>query len=107
MVIEVETFSSGISWKRARMSSTVSMATPTLPTHGHRVVGVVAHLRGEIEGDRQSALPFLQEHSEALIGLPSGSKTRTGASSTGGPDIGLNAAGVRILPGSPRVCSRD
>ena len=55
MVIDVETLSSGIPRIRRRMSSIESMATPTLPDLAVRPlrIGVVAHLGGQVEGDRK------------------------------------------------------
>ena len=57
IVIDVETLSSGSPSKSVRMSSIESMATPTLPTSpcAIGVVGVVAHLGRQVEGDRQPA----------------------------------------------------
>jgi hypothetical protein len=52
IVIEVLTLSSGNPANRVRMSSRESIATPTLPTSpsGDRLVGVIAHLGGQVEG---------------------------------------------------------
>ena len=56
MVIDVETWSSGMPSNSVSMSSIESIATPTRPTSpaAMRVVGVVAHLRGQVEGDGQA-----------------------------------------------------
>ena len=58
IVIDVETLSSGISSSSTRMSSTVSIATPTRPTSPERArrVGVDAHLRGQVERDGEPGL---------------------------------------------------
>ena len=53
-----------------RMSSRVSMATPDLAHLALRagVVGVVAHLGGEVEGARQAGLAGVEQELEALVG---------------------------------------
>jgi hypothetical protein len=53
------------------MSASESMATPTLPTSpsGQGVVGVVADLRGQVEGDAQAGLALAQQVAVALVGL--------------------------------------
>ena len=59
MVIEVETLPSGMPLSSVSMSPSESMATPTLPdlAAGARVVGVAAHLGGQVEGHREAGLP--------------------------------------------------
>ena len=82
MVIEVETRSSGMASNSAAMSSTLEIATPDLAdlAAGHRVVGVVAHLGGQVEGHAEPALPLLEQVAEAAVGLGRRSRSpRTGA----------------------------
>ncbi len=69
IVIEVVTLSSGRPASSSRMSSRVSMATPTLPTSPSdtRVVRVVAHLGGQVEGARQPGLAGVQQELEPLV----------------------------------------
>ena len=43
---------------------------PTDFTAGARRVGVDAHLRGQIERDREAGLPRLQQQAESLVGRP-------------------------------------
>ena len=71
IVIDVETRSSGMPSNSAAMSSMESIATPTRPTSpcGQRVVGVVAHLRGQVEGDAQAADALRQEIAIPGVGL--------------------------------------
>ena len=56
MVIDTDTRSSGMPSNRIFMSSTESIATPGLAdvAEDARVVGVVAAVRGEVEGDRDA-----------------------------------------------------
>jgi len=53
------------------MSSIESMATPTRPTlaRGERMVGVVAHLRRQIEGDAQAADALREQVAIARVGF--------------------------------------
>ena len=62
MVMETDIWSSGIWSKRIFMSSTESMATPALPTSPDHalVVGIVAAMRGQVEGHREALLPGRQ-----------------------------------------------
>ena len=71
MVIEVEMRSSGMPAKRRSMSSMESMATPTLPTSpsGHGRVGVVADLRGQIEGDGKPGGSLGEQEFVAAVAL--------------------------------------
>ena len=80
MVIEVFIFASGIWSKSASMSAMWQIGTPTLPTSpgGHRVVGVVAGLRRQIEGDAQAGLPFGEVGAEQLVGRVRVGVTRVG-----------------------------
>ena len=41
---------------------------------GARVVGVVAHLRGQVEGARQAGLACVEQELEALVGLLGGAE---------------------------------
>ena len=77
IVIEVETVPSGMPAKSSSMSSSESIATPTRPTspRGQRVVGVVAHLGRQVEGDAQAADPLAQEVAVTLVGLGRAAKT--------------------------------
>src|SRR6266508_3105829 len=65
----------------------------------HRVVGVVAHLRRQVEGDREARLPLLEEVAVAAVGLGRRAEARVLAH---GPEPaavhrGLHAARVREL----------
>ena len=67
------------------MSSSESIATPTRPTSpsGARVVGVVAELRRQVEGDREPGLAALEQVAVALRSTPRPRRSpRTAASST-------------------------
>jgi hypothetical protein len=57
IVIDVDTGRAGCRRTASAMSSIESMATPTRPdlAGGQRVIGVVAHLRRQVEGDAQAA----------------------------------------------------
>ncbi len=70
IVIEVVTLSSGRSASSRRMSSSESMATPTLPdlALGARMVGVVPHLGGQVEGAGQTGLPRPEQELEPGVG---------------------------------------
>ena len=70
-VIEVVTSSSGMRSKRRSMSSIVDTATPSRPTSPRdaRVVGVVAHQGGHVEGRRQAVLSLTEQEVEALVGV--------------------------------------
>ena len=63
MVIDVDTRSSGIPSNSSAMSSMESMATPTRPTSpaASTVIGVVAHLGGQIERHAESRDPVLEQ----------------------------------------------
>ena len=92
------------------MSSTVEMATPTLPTspRASGMVRVVAHLGRQVEGDREAGLPLLEEVAEALVGLGRRAEAGVLAHRPEPPAVhrGLDAARERdTRPGSPR--SRD
>jgi len=56
------------------MSSTEQMETPT--TLGHLVVGVVAHLSGQVEGHREAGLSLLEQVAESRVGLGGGAEPR-------------------------------
>ena len=58
IVIDVETASSGMPSNMVSMSASESIATPTWPTSpaAARVVGVEAHLRRQVERDREAGL---------------------------------------------------
>ena len=53
------------------MSRSVSMATPTLPTSpsARWMIGVIADLGGQVEGDAEAGLSLLQEIAIAAVGL--------------------------------------
>ena len=76
IVIEVETWSSGMPSNSSSMSSSDEIATPTLPTSpvASVVVGVVAHLRRQVEGHREAGLALLQQVAVALVGLLGGAE---------------------------------
>ena len=71
MVIDVDTRSSGMPSNSAAMSSIESIATPTRAdlAGGERVVGVVAHLRRQIEGDAQAADALREQIAVARVRL--------------------------------------
>ena len=82
MVIETVVFSRSMPPKRISMSSSESMATPHLPTSPSLagMVGVVAHERGQIEGDRESAAAAVPANiCSAGWFLPARRSRRTGA----------------------------
>src|SRR5664279_1153684 len=98
IVIDVETSSSGISASSACMSSTVSIATPTRPPSPRaRRVGIEAHLRGEIEGDREPGLSGGEQRAEARVRLARGAEARVLAHGPQPPAIhrGLHATRER------------
>ncbi len=107
MVIEVVTLSSGMPSKRISKSSSEETATPSLPTspRRHRVVGVVAHQRGHIEGGGEPGHALLEEVLEALVGV----RRRAEAGELphrpepAAVHRRLDAAGERELPGQPEV----
>ena len=71
IVMEVVTSPSGRPSSSISMSSIELIGTPTRPTspcRGRRV-GVVAHLRRQVEGDRQAGLALLEQVAEAAVGL--------------------------------------
>ena len=92
--------SSGIPSKIISMSSTVSMATPTLPTSGSatRIVRVVAHLRRQVQGYAETGLAPLQQESKTLVRLFRGAESRVLAD---GPESA--AVHRRVDPSSKRV----
>ena len=71
MVIEVEIFVRSMPSNRRSMSSTESIATPTLPTSpsGERMVGVEPDLRGQVEGDRKAGGAVGEQVLVALVRL--------------------------------------
>src|SRR5271165_6109594 len=116
MVIETVVFSRSMPSKRISMSSSESMATPHLPTSpsqvrrchrfaladlafAERMVAVVAHQRGQIEGDRESMAAVLQQIFIPLVGFLGRGEARELAH---GPHLaaiarGMNAARKRRL----------
>ena len=71
IVIDVETWSSGMPSKAVRMSSIVSIATPVRPdlAEAARVVGVQAELGGQVERHRQPGRALGEQVAVALVGL--------------------------------------
>jgi hypothetical protein len=63
IVIEMLTLSSGMPSSSVSMSASEEMATPTLPTSPQRqgMVGVVADLGGQVEGDREASLALFEQ----------------------------------------------
>ena len=103
MVIDVETSCSGMSWNRRSMSASEEMATPTRPTSpgGHRMVAVVAHLGGQIEGYRESGGALREQVAIAPVAFFGGAEAGVLAH---GPEaaavhLAVDAAGVRELAG--------
>ena len=70
IVIEVETRSSGIPSKTVSMSASESIATPDLAhlAGGALVVGVEAHLGGQVERGGEARLALGEQELEALVG---------------------------------------
>ena len=110
MVIEVETRSSGMPSKSVCMSSSESMATPTLPTSpcASAMIGVHADLRGQIERDGKPGLALFEQIAIAAIRFG-------GAAEAGilphGPEAaaihgGIDAARERKLSGVVQVALR-
>ena len=106
IVIDVETRSSGMPSSSACMSSTVSIATPDPAdlARGARRIGVDAHLRRQVERDREPGLARGQQQAKSRVGL--GRRAESGVLAHGPqtPAIHrrLNAARERETPGSPR-----
>ena len=107
MVIDVVTVSSGMSRKSVSMSSIEQIETPTLPTSPSAivVVGVVADLRRQVEGDGDAGLALLEQVLVAAVRL-------LGVGEAGvlahGPETAaihrwLYAAGEGILAGEGEV----
>ena len=71
IVIDVDTLSSGMPSNSVSMSARLEIATPHLADFAlrPRMIGVVAHQRREVERDRQSRLPVLEQELEALVRL--------------------------------------
>ena len=80
-------------------------ADPAHLAFGRRGVRVVAHLRGQVERDRQAGLAVVQEVPEPAVRLLGGREPRVLAH---GPEAaaihrGLDPAGERVLARSPEV----
>ena len=80
---------------------------PRLPdlAGGHRVVGVVPHLGGEVKGHRQPGLALVEQVAEPLVRLCGGSHPRVLSHR---PELSpvhrrVDAAGVRLLAREPDV----
>ena len=107
MVIEVETRSSGIPSKRSSMSGSARDGHPHLahlaPRHG--VVGVVAHLGGQVERHAEAGLPLPEEVAVAPVGLRRRAEARVLAHRPEAPAVhgGLDAARERVLAGKAEV----
>ena len=78
IVIDVDTWSSGMPSNSAAMSSIESMATPTRPTspRAERMIGVVADLRRQIERDAQAHDALVEQVAVAAVRL--GGRAETG-----------------------------
>ena len=107
MVMEVLTLSRGIPLNRASMSRRLLTGTPTLPTspRARGVVGVVADLGRQVEGDGEARLALLQQVVVPPVGLLGRGVPRVLAH---GPQpaavhVGLDSAGVWILPRVPNA----
>ena len=71
------TFSKGMPLKSASMSARESIATrPFRLRFGHRVVGVVAHLRRQVKRDGEARAALLYDVTEATVGFLSGGESR-------------------------------
>ena len=107
MVIEVLTRPRGMPSNSVSMSSRLHIGTPTLPTSPFRqwVVGVVADLRGQVEGDGQPGLALLQQVAEAAVGVLGGGVARILAHGPHPAPVGagLDPAGVGELAGEADV----
>ena len=87
------------------MSSTVSTATPSRPTSPSelRVVGVVAHERRHVEGDRQPGLALREQVLKARVGVLGRAEPREHPHRPQPASVHrwMDAAGKRILAGRP------
>ena len=73
--------------------------------HGHGVVGVVADLGGQVEGDGEAGLALVEEVAVALVGLLGGAEAGILAHGPEAPAVhrGLDATGEGILAGEAEV----
>ena len=89
------------------MSPMDPIGTPTRPTSpsASGASGVVAHLRRQVEGDRQPGLAVGEQVPEALVGLGGGREAGVLAHRPEAAAVhrGLDAAGERELAGPPEV----
>ena len=71
IVIEVVVAARSMPSNSTSMSAAESIATPQCPTSPseRRIVGVAAHQRRHVEGDRQAATARGEDHLVALVGL--------------------------------------
>ena len=94
---------SGMPSKSTSMSAAESIATPQCPTSpsAARVVGVAAHQRRHVEGDRQPAAALGQDHLVALVGLLGVAEAGELPDGPGPAAVagGVQPAGERELPG--------
>ena len=73
--------------------------------HGHGVIGVVADLRRQVEGDGEAGLALLEEVAVALVRLLCGAEAGVLAHGPEAPAVhgGLDAAGEGVLAGEAEV----
>jgi hypothetical protein len=84
IVIEVVTSASGMPENSRSMSAAESIATPAVPDFagGPGIVGVPAHQRRHVEGNREPGAAGVEQHLVALVGLTRAAEPRrTGGSS--------------------------
>ena len=74
-----------------------------------RGVGVVAHQRGQVEGDAQAGLPLVEQILEAAVGLLGGAEAGEHAHrpQLAAVQRGMDAARVGILAGQAEVVARN
>ena len=76
MVIDVETLSSGMPSNSRSMSASEEIATPDAAdfARGQRMVGIEAHLRRQVEGDRKSGGALREQVAVAPVALFGGAE---------------------------------
>ena len=88
------------------MSSSDAIATPTLPTSPCAIgcVGVVAHLRRQVEGDREAGLALLEQVVVALVRLRGRAEAGVLPHRPEAPAVHrrMDAARERVLAGARR-----
>ena len=100
IVIDVDTSSSGIPSNIASTSDAESISDthPADLAGGARVVGVEAHLGGQVERHRQRRLALADQEPEAAVGLLARAEARVLPDRPGAPGVhvAVDAAGIGI-----------